>query len=104
GEKFEALCNKFQAGGDSVNSCEMEVAGVTHAELSGAILGRWKLPAPIRTAAAYHHLPDQADGGNLHLAHVIEAVDHYINSAGLGMPPYRYCHASSFDDSSKPFG
>ncbi len=103
-DKFGTIFDMYKAGGDSVNGCELEVAGVTHAEVSGAILDRWKLPVPIREAAAYHHLPNEADGGKLHLAHVIEAVDHYVNSAGLGTPPYRYQHAAGFDDSSKEFG
>jgi hypothetical protein len=40
----------------------------------------------------------------LHLAHVIEAADHYINSAGLGMPPYSHPQAASFDNCYQKFG
>jgi putative nucleotidyltransferase with HDIG domain len=102
-EKFEKICDMYQAGGDAAAGCEMEVAGVTHAEISGAILERWKLPKPIIEAVARHHSPDEADEG-LRLAHVIEAADHYINAAGLGMPPYSHIQATSFESRYQRFG
>jgi HDOD domain-containing protein len=87
-----------------VNGCEMEVAGVTHAEISGAILERWKLPQLIREGVAYHHSPDEADEGKLHLAHIIQAADHYVNTAGFGMPPYSHPPADSFENCYQKFG
>jgi HD-like signal output (HDOD) protein len=103
-EQFEKLYDIYKAGGDSVTGCEAEVTGVTHAEVSGAIMEKWKLPKPIQEAVAYHHSPDQANRGALHLAHVIEAADHYINAAGFGMPPYRHHPAASFDNCYQKFG
>jgi HD-like signal output (HDOD) protein len=102
--QFENLFDIYQSGGDSASDCEMEVAGVTHAEISGAILEKWKLPKPIQEGVAYHHSPHQADGGALHLAHLVEAADHYINSAGFGMPPYRQHPVTSFEDCDLKFG
>lgn len=103
-DKFEEIHDIYKAGGEAAAGCEREVAGVTHAEISGAILDRWKLPKPIREAVACHHSADQADGGELHLAHAIEAADHYINAAGYGMPPYSHHPSASFENSYQRFG
>jgi putative nucleotidyltransferase with HDIG domain len=103
-EQFEKIYDIYKTGAEADESCEMEVAGVTHAEISGAILDRWKLPKQIREAVAHHHSPDRADCGELHLAHVIEATDHYINAAGFGMPPYSHHPAASFENSYQRFG
>ena len=97
--QYETFYGIYKAGGDTSNNCEMEVFGVTHAEISGAILERWKLPKPIEEAVAFHHSPNEANGGKPHLAHVIEASDHYLNDAGLGMPPYSHRAAAAFIDS-----
>jgi HD-like signal output (HDOD) protein len=103
-EKFEQIFEMYRAGGDGVAGCEMEVAGVTHADISGAILERWKLPQLIREGVAYHHSPDEADKGKLHLAHIIQAADHYVNSAGFGMPPYSHPPADGFENCYRKFG
>jgi HD-like signal output (HDOD) protein len=97
-QEFETICDTYEAGGERVDRCEDEVIGVTHAEISGAIMERWKLPVPIQEAVCWHHSPDNAAGGEPHLAHVIQAADHYINTIGLGMPPYSYHQPAAFDD------
>ena len=103
-EQFETMYDFYTAGGDSMDDCELELAGVTHAEVSGGILEKWKLPKPIQEAVAYHHSPAQADQDKLHLAHVIGAADHYINASGLGMPPYRHHPVTAFDNCYQKFG
>jgi len=103
-EKFEQIHAMYRAGGDAVNGCEMEVAGVTHADISGAILERWKLPQLIREGVAYHHSPDEASEGKLHLAHVVEAADHYVSTVGYGTPPYSHPPADSFEKCYEKFG
>ena len=103
-EQFETMYDIDQAGGDTVEDCEIEVLGVTHAEISGAIMERWKLPAPIREAVRWHQSPEQANHGEPHLAHVIEAADHYLNTIGLGMPPYSRRQPASFDERYQNLG
>jgi HD-like signal output (HDOD) protein len=61
---------------------ELEVIGTTHAELSGAVLTRWNLPAPIQQAAMFHHAPEEAAGGELHLSHVVRAANELANGLG----------------------
>lgn len=103
-EQFDQMYDLYEAGGDAANDCELDIAGVTHAELSGAILEKWKLPKPIQEAVSHHHSPDGACPDKLHLAHVIEAADRYINTAGIGMPPYRHHPVVAFENSHPKFG
>jgi HD-like signal output (HDOD) protein len=102
--EFETVFETYKAGGDSAVDCELEMLGATHAEISGAIMNRWKLPKPIQEAVEYHHSADEADRGELHLAHIVQAADHFVNAGGLGMPPYRRHPVLSFDDSESVFG
>src|SRR5882724_1393718 len=39
--EFEAIWDFYQSGGDSAGDCEMDILGVTHAEVSGAIQEKW---------------------------------------------------------------
>jgi HD-like signal output (HDOD) protein len=78
----------LKEGERSELECEMEMLGTTHAELSGAALERWNLPAPIRLAAVFHHDPEEADHGRLHLGHVICAADRLANELGHQVSPY----------------
>src|SRR5258708_7579916 len=103
-EQFEALYKAYETGGELADDCEWSLLGVTHAEISGAIMKKWKLPEPIQQGVEFHHSPDEADHGKLHLAHVVEAADHYVNSFGLGMPFYRRHPLTAFDDCERKFG
>jgi HD-like signal output (HDOD) protein len=102
--EFGAACDDYQNGGDSREDIEPLYFGVTHAEISGAIMTKWKLPKLIRDGVAFHHTPDEADKGALHLAHLVEAADTYINSAGLGMTPYRRHPVRAFEECEMRFG
>jgi HD-like signal output (HDOD) protein len=64
-------------------SCEPEVFGIGHPELSGAVLERWNLPAPIREAALFHHAP----GEELHLSWLVNAADRLANGLGHSLIP-----------------
>ncbi len=67
--------------------CEIEKLGFSHCEVSGAVLERWNLPVPIQRAVAHHHWPDRANGGQLHLAHVVAAIDAYLHYSGCTILP-----------------
>lgn len=82
--EFSAIQLLLEQGERDQLECEMETFGTTHAELSGMALARWNLPAPIRTAAVFHHTPGEADEGRLHLSHVVCAADRL--ACELGYP------------------
>jgi HD-like signal output (HDOD) protein len=68
--------------GAGLIDAERDVLGMTHAELSGLALERWNLPEPIRNAVRFHHDPDAAANGALHLSHVVRAADELANGLG----------------------
>jgi HD-like signal output (HDOD) protein len=43
----------------TASEAELQVYGVTHAEIGGSLLGIWGLPKPIVEAVALHHEPSQ---------------------------------------------
>jgi len=65
----------FESGDLALEECERQIIGATHPALSGLALRKWNLPGPIQTAVAFHHAPQQANEGQLHLSHVVEAAD-----------------------------
>lgn len=81
------LLSRLLAGGDrSALECERELLGTDHAELSASVLERWNLPAPIQSAVRFHHHPELADQGQLHLAHVVHTADLLAADLGYSAP------------------
>ena len=66
---------------------EVQVLGMTHAELSAEALGHWNLPEPIQTAVRYHVNPEMdptpVRAGQLTLSHVLSAADRYVKAKGI---------------------
>ena len=86
--EFGGILWLLKEGGASEIECEIEMLGTTHAEVSGTALERWNLPIASRESAAFHHLPDQADQGSLHLSHILYAADRLANELGNNIGPY----------------
>lgn len=85
--EFDAIYTNYGPDSPPVETLETAALGFSHCEVSGSILEGWNLPLPIQQAAANHHWPDKADGGNFHLAHIIAAVDEYLNFNGCTILP-----------------
>jgi HD-like signal output (HDOD) protein len=66
---------------------EIQVLGMTHAELSAEALAHWKLPEPIQTAVRYHVNPDidptPVKAGQFSLSRILNAADHYVKGKGI---------------------
>ncbi|MGQ9603147.1 MAG: HDOD domain-containing protein [bacterium] len=61
---------------------ELEVVGITHAEVGGEICRRWNLPEEIVDAVGYHHSPIQSER-NREVAGIVSAANicaHLITS------------------------
>jgi len=69
------LIETMESGERTAFECEPELIGATHAEFTGAVLAKWNLPIPIQQAGLFHHTPEEAAGGELHLAHLVRAAD-----------------------------
>lgn len=69
------------------NEYEIQILGMTHAELSAEALVQWNLPEPIQTAVRYHLDPDQdptaLKEGQLSLSRVLSVADTYVKSKGI---------------------
>ena len=70
----------------SLEESEKQVLDVTHSELSGVVLAKWKLPESIQQAVVFHHDPDSSppvSGQPVSLAHLVHAADLYARFYGL---------------------
>ena len=66
---------------------EIQVLGMTHAELSADALTKWNLPLEIQTAVRFHGTPEldptPVGPGQLTLSHILNAADRYVKSTGV---------------------
>lgn len=80
------------ASGETMQEAEERVFGFDHAQLGGALLEAWHLPAPLVAGARFHHAPTEAgahrrEAAVVHLAnalaHRAQAVDDDAGVNGL---------------------
>jgi HD-like signal output (HDOD) protein len=85
-EQIDALCHK---NGKAPLAAEIDLLGITHAELSAEALAVWNLPEPIQTAVRYHadsKLDPTALGPDeLSLSMVLQAADRYVRGIGISV-------------------
>jgi HD-like signal output (HDOD) protein len=66
---------------------EIQVLGLTHAELSAEALAQWNLPEQIQTAVRYHGSPGfdptTLAPGQITLSRVLNAADRYVKGTGV---------------------
>jgi len=77
-------------GGLTVADAELEVLGVTHAELGGLLAQHWGLPAAIGCAIAHHHDPEVVpDEAHRERARIVSLADMVARRLvpGLGEEP-----------------
>lgn len=59
-ESFVCSLAESRTGGQPLYRVEQDHLGISHAELAGAMLQLWAMPASIIEAVACHHCPDEA--------------------------------------------
>jgi HD-like signal output (HDOD) protein len=67
---------------------EIQVLGMTHADLSADALAQWNLPEPIQAAVRYHGNPEQdpaASSGQIPLSRVLHVADRYVQGIGTSI-------------------
>jgi HD-like signal output (HDOD) protein len=66
---------------------EMQVLGMTHAELSAEALAKWNLPHEIQTGVRYHGSPEldptPVEPGQIALSELLCAADRYVKGTGV---------------------
>lgn len=77
-QEYERVIALYAAGDRTLISCEEQILGFTHPELSAEAIEFWKLPEEIQFAVRDHHDPPSG----FPLSRVINAANQFINSAG----------------------
>lgn len=88
-EAYTEVCQLQASSGRSMLECELELLGITHPELSMAVLEKWQLPIPVRLAVRYHHNPDADSSapGLMSLSRAVQLADHAVNQFGISVVP-----------------
>ena len=86
-EDYKEVVRLCQQGEKSRNECELQVMGLTHADLSAEALAVWNLPEPIQVAVRYHESPDSdpttVEPGIIKLSRLIHAADEHLRGSGV---------------------
>jgi HD-like signal output (HDOD) protein len=81
--------------GLTMHAAERKVAGMTHAELGGYLLGVWGLPYPIVEAVANHHDPGRVAQRGLELPWAVHVADALANELHPGSSSCEGCLPAS---------
>ena len=88
-EEYKEIALMCQQGDKHPLECEMEVLGLTHAELSSLALAAWNLPRPIQMAVRYQDKPQldptEAEANELGLSTILNAADGHLNGTGTSI-------------------
>jgi HD-like signal output (HDOD) protein len=102
--EHEQIQGAYLDSGLSLEICEENIIGITHAELAAEALAVWNLPADIQAAVRFHHNPVQASGDSASsLATVIRCADDYVNLAGVSIQTDDEARESSSTEPFAPF-
>jgi HD-like signal output (HDOD) protein len=91
--QFEDVLSLAALTKETAPSCERQLLGVDHAELSSLAVSRWDLSDSIVQAARFHHDPEKAKSvekvpaGQVSLTMVVHKADAFVNSLGLSVLP-----------------
>jgi len=90
-EQYEDVLAVAAVSGRPLESCEQEVLGTNHAELSALAMEQWGLAEAIQVAAAHHHEPDSAalcaTGSRVPLGLALYKADLLVDALGMSMLP-----------------
>jgi HD-like signal output (HDOD) protein len=87
--EYEPFCNASEDNQPRVRSCERDMLGFDHCELSADILAHWRLPHEIQAAVGFHECPEMdntpVEGSEFPLSMVIHTADKYAVSVGASI-------------------
>lgn len=85
-EEYKEVTRLCQAGGKSRRGCELQVLGLTHADLGAEALGIWNLPLPIQSAVRHHDTPavdpTPVEPGVIRLSTILHVADEHLEKMG----------------------
>jgi putative nucleotidyltransferase with HDIG domain len=74
-DRVAELIALSRKSGQPMHATELQVLGVTHAEVGAYLLGLWGLPVPIVEAVAYHHSPASIAHTTLNTLAIVHIAD-----------------------------
>ena len=80
-EYFASVQSEARASGRSATEVELELRGVTHAEIGAYLLGLWGMPYPIVEAVANHHSVDRNRGRGWSIATAVQVANLLVREA-----------------------
>jgi putative nucleotidyltransferase with HDIG domain len=81
-EMYDYLARSARGRNVPIHRLELEVLGITHAEIGAFLLHLWQLPDSIVAGVASHHIPSRPTATTLSLViHVADALIHGLSSA-----------------------
>ena len=85
--QYASLQEAYKSGTGTLADYEAGYLDVTHAELSGEVLHRWHLPAPIAEAVKQHHGP-HTEGKQPPLSRMVDLADLIVEQQGIVSQPW----------------
>jgi HD-like signal output (HDOD) protein len=86
GDAMSALHDRV-ARGESSLAVELDLFGVTHADVGARLLAIWGLPTAIVDVVQYHHDPGSAPEPSRRLAAIVHVADAMVHGHGGGGAP-----------------
>jgi HD-like signal output (HDOD) protein len=88
-EEYQQMARLCSADQKWLIDYEIQVLGMTHAELSAEALAAWNLPEPIQVAVRYHGKPEldptPVAAGQVTLSRVLNAADQHVRAMGTSL-------------------
>jgi HD-like signal output (HDOD) protein len=84
GANFRALTERVQHG-ESLLDVELDVFGVTHADVGSRLLAIWGLPSALVDVVQFHHDPGSAPEASRALASIVHVADAIVHGASNEM-------------------
>jgi HD-like signal output (HDOD) protein len=81
GLEFQRFVDRVDHG-EGVLDAELEMFGVTHAEVGSRLLAIWGLPAAISDAVQFHHDPGSGPEACRYVASVVHVADSLAQGPG----------------------
>lgn len=75
-DKFKEIMAKLKTPDDDPCQVEMEILGITHAEIGAYLLGIWGLPNPIVEAVAHHHQPSRVPHSTMDIMGAVHVANY----------------------------
>jgi putative nucleotidyltransferase with HDIG domain len=95
---FIAICDLVQTANISYNEAELEILGMTHAQIGNFLVDRWNFPETICDGILNHHNPENSKNSQV-LSSIIHLADYMTQVLEMGS--FSWDNNLSFTSNSK---